>query len=316
MPVSWLAAPYVGAAGGGAFVRSNGKPGRNRTFPWILRRRHPQPFSTTCGAALRSRSTRSLPSRITSCARSRIVGSSRAGRVERCRRRRSSTRRTSSSWTSRAPDGATARISSRWRRWRCGTCWSIARGSARAQARRRARRITLDEARSGVDDQPEALLQLNEALDRLAAFEPRLARVVECRFFGGLTEEEIGRSARHHGAHGAARLGEGAHAAAARARVVNRRGKSAMARYPSSPTTGRSWRRWSTRCSTRRRSADAALIAELSAGDPERRSELERLVAECERERRCSTGRPRSASPRCSTTTWRASPKRWPSAIA
>jgi DNA-directed RNA polymerase specialized sigma24 family protein len=34
------------------------------------------------------------------------------------------------------------------------------------------------------------LLQLNDALDRLAAFEPRLARVVECRFFGGLTEKE------------------------------------------------------------------------------------------------------------------------------
>ena len=27
-------------------------------------------------------------------------------------------------------------------------------------------------------------------MDRLAAVEPRLARVVECRFFGGLSEEE------------------------------------------------------------------------------------------------------------------------------
>jgi RNA polymerase sigma factor (sigma-70 family) len=35
------------------------------------------------------------------------------------------------------------------------------------------------------------VLQLDEALDRLAAAEPRLARVVEYRFFGGLTEEEI-----------------------------------------------------------------------------------------------------------------------------
>ena len=34
------------------------------------------------------------------------------------------------------------------------------------------------------------MLELNEALDRLAAVEPRLARVVECRFFGGLTDEE------------------------------------------------------------------------------------------------------------------------------
>ena len=52
-------------------------------------------------------------------------------------------------------------------------------------------RITFDEGTIGLDDQPEALLQLDEALERLAAAEPRLARVVEYRFFGGLTEEEI-----------------------------------------------------------------------------------------------------------------------------
>ncbi len=51
------------------------------------------------------------------------------------------------------------------------------------------RRVTLDDQAMGADD-PEQLLHLNDAMDRLAAFEPRLARVVECRFFGGLTEEE------------------------------------------------------------------------------------------------------------------------------
>jgi RNA polymerase sigma factor (sigma-70 family) len=35
------------------------------------------------------------------------------------------------------------------------------------------------------------LLDINEALDRLAEIDPRLARVVECRFFGGLSEDEI-----------------------------------------------------------------------------------------------------------------------------
>ena len=50
--------------------------------------------------------------------------------------------------------------------------------------------ITLDEAVVAVDDDPEALLQINDALDRLAALDPRLARVVECRFFG-VTNEEI-----------------------------------------------------------------------------------------------------------------------------
>ena len=41
-----------------------------------------------------------------------------------------------------------------------------------------------------IEDQPDALLQLDDALERLAKLEPRLARVVECRFFGGLTERE------------------------------------------------------------------------------------------------------------------------------
>jgi RNA polymerase sigma factor (TIGR02999 family) len=52
-------------------------------------------------------------------------------------------------------------------------------------------RITLDEVDIAVDDQADALLQLNDALNRLAEVEPRLAKVVECRFFGGLSEEEI-----------------------------------------------------------------------------------------------------------------------------
>jgi RNA polymerase sigma factor (TIGR02999 family) len=66
----------------------------------------------------------------------------------------------------------------------------------RAKARRTVKRggerirLTLDEEHIGIEDQPDALLQLNESLTRLAELEPRLARVVECRFFGGLTEQE------------------------------------------------------------------------------------------------------------------------------
>jgi RNA polymerase sigma factor (TIGR02999 family) len=37
----------------------------------------------------------------------------------------------------------------------------------------------------------ETLLALNGALERLTAVHDRMARVVECRFFGGMTEEEI-----------------------------------------------------------------------------------------------------------------------------
>jgi RNA polymerase sigma factor (TIGR02999 family) len=70
----------------------------------------------------------------------------------------------------------------------------------RAKARGRLKRggahgrVTFDEDRIAVEDRPEAMLELDEALTRLAELEPRLARVVECRFFGGLTEEEIARA--------------------------------------------------------------------------------------------------------------------------
>jgi len=68
----------------------------------------------------------------------------------------------------------------------------VDRAKARlAQKREGAlRRVTLDSEEVPGDDQPQAVLDLNEAVDRLAAVEPRLARVVECRFFGGLSEEE------------------------------------------------------------------------------------------------------------------------------
>ena len=69
----------------------------------------------------------------------------------------------------------------------------VDRAKGRAAVKRGGdrRRVSFDEGRIGADDQSEALLQLDEALERLAAAEPRLARVVEYRFFGGLTEDEI-----------------------------------------------------------------------------------------------------------------------------
>jgi RNA polymerase sigma factor (TIGR02999 family) len=51
-------------------------------------------------------------------------------------------------------------------------------------------RVTLDDAHLAADAEPDALLELDDALHRLAEVDPRLARVVECRFFGGLTEPE------------------------------------------------------------------------------------------------------------------------------
>ena len=52
------------------------------------------------------------------------------------------------------------------------------------------RPLTLDEEIAAAADGPDLLLPLDEALTRLADLDERLARVVECRYFGGLTEEE------------------------------------------------------------------------------------------------------------------------------
>lgn len=69
------------------------------------------------------------------------------------------------------------------------------RAKARFVAKRGGSRvaITLDEELIAAEDQPDALLQIDDALRRLDEVDDRLARIVECRFFGGLTNEEIAR---------------------------------------------------------------------------------------------------------------------------
>jgi len=52
-------------------------------------------------------------------------------------------------------------------------------------------RIPIDSALSlAADERADLLVALDEALQRLGELDSRQARVVECRFFGGLTEEE------------------------------------------------------------------------------------------------------------------------------
>jgi RNA polymerase sigma factor (TIGR02999 family) len=51
--------------------------------------------------------------------------------------------------------------------------------------------ITVDESVALSDDRTEDVLAVHEALERLAAEDPRAARIVELRFFGGLTDDEI-----------------------------------------------------------------------------------------------------------------------------
>ena len=53
-----------------------------------------------------------------------------------------------------------------------------------------ARPIPLDQTEIPAAERADDLVALDEALERLARFDERQARVVECRFFGGLTEEE------------------------------------------------------------------------------------------------------------------------------
>lgn len=50
--------------------------------------------------------------------------------------------------------------------------------------------VSLDEVELPVAERAEALLALDEALDRLQQVDPRLTQVVECRYFAGLTEAE------------------------------------------------------------------------------------------------------------------------------
>ncbi len=63
------------------------------------------------------------------------------------------------------------------------------------QAERRGgnpERLTLStQLLDGLENANEDVLRVNEALDVLAQAEPRLAKVVEMRYFGGYTEPEI-----------------------------------------------------------------------------------------------------------------------------
>ena len=55
------------------------------------------------------------------------------------------------------------------------------------------RRVTLESADFGREDATVDVLALETVLSRLAELDPRQARVVELRFFGGLTIEETAR---------------------------------------------------------------------------------------------------------------------------
>ena len=55
----------------------------------------------------------------------------------------------------------------------------------------KAVKVTLDEGALVTETRAAELLALDEALENLAAFDPRMSKIVEMRYFGGLTVEEI-----------------------------------------------------------------------------------------------------------------------------
>jgi RNA polymerase sigma-70 factor (ECF subfamily) len=67
-----------------------------------------------------------------------------------------------------------------------------ARGHARLRRGGKMRMLSLDEALTVSNDRASELLALDDALNNLAKLDPRRGRVVELRFFGGLSNEEIG----------------------------------------------------------------------------------------------------------------------------
>ena len=66
----------------------------------------------------------------------------------------------------------------------------FARSRQRLKRGGEAPQVSLDEALVMPQEAPANLLALDEALNALAALEPRKSRVVELRFFGGLSVEE------------------------------------------------------------------------------------------------------------------------------
>ena len=65
-----------------------------------------------------------------------------------------------------------------------------ARGYRAAKRGDGLRPLSLDDGVIAVDERADTLVAIDEALTRLSALDERQARVVECRFFAGLTEEE------------------------------------------------------------------------------------------------------------------------------
>ena len=67
-----------------------------------------------------------------------------------------------------------------------------ARQHATAKRGNRAVHLSLDDVQLPVEDRASSIVAVNEALERLERLDEKQAKVVEMRFFGGLSNAEIG----------------------------------------------------------------------------------------------------------------------------
>jgi len=67
-----------------------------------------------------------------------------------------------------------------------------ARKLATAKRGKNPIRFSIEDIQIPVEERAESILVLNEVLERLAAIDAQQAQIVEMRFFGGLSDEEIG----------------------------------------------------------------------------------------------------------------------------
>ena len=67
-----------------------------------------------------------------------------------------------------------------------------ARGHARAKRGGAMRQVSFEETAIVSEERAAELIALDDALTALAAFDSSKSRIVELRFFGGLTNEEVG----------------------------------------------------------------------------------------------------------------------------
>jgi RNA polymerase sigma factor (TIGR02999 family) len=65
-----------------------------------------------------------------------------------------------------------------------------ARAKNRAKRGAGAAKVSIQEALDASEERPETLVQLDDALNELAKFDERKAKVIEMRFFAGMTIEE------------------------------------------------------------------------------------------------------------------------------